>query len=263
MEEIPKNIHEYGEWMNKHHGVEVSDRMINHYNSVTDKMKQQFEKSDFWRRLGDNLQQYNDEYYLSTNYQLFQEVKLPVVLQKSFESFWDKTYRNNCVENTNWPKAPAGDWLLPNNWFSRIDDIIRTCFVVKYLDGVEILVKKVEELCSECDASRKDFKYRYQAKEEGYYAAHMYMKEEFEIPRIDWDTEKLSTFIEIQVTTQLQEVIRKLLWKYYEQTRSKRPSISEQMWQWRYGSDEFATNYLGHILHYVEGMIVGIRQGRK
>ena len=34
-------------------------------------------------------------------------------------------------------------------------------------------------------------------------------------------------------------------------------------WQWDYKSDEFSANYLGHILHYVEGMIVEIREKQK
>ena len=64
--------------------------------------------------------------------------------------------------------------------------------------------------------------------------------------------------IEIQITTQLQDVIRKLLHIYYEERRKK---ITEDdiKWQWDYKSDEFVANYLGHILHYVEGMIMDVR----
>lgn len=31
-------------------------------------------------------------------------------------------------------------------------------------------------------------------------------------------------------------------------------------WQWDYESDEFIPNYLGHILHYIEGMIMEVRK---
>ena len=31
------------------------------------------------------------------------------------------------------------------------------------------------------------------------------------------------------------------------------------VWQWDYTNDRFNTNYLGHIVHYVEGMIVQLR----
>lgn len=53
-----------------------------------------------------------------------------------------------------------------------------------------------------------------------------------------------------------------MLHKYYE---DKRKGIREEdiKWQWDYKSDEFATNYLGHILHYVEGMIMEIREKQK
>ena len=78
---------------------------------------------------------------------------------------------------------------------------------------------------------------------------------------MDFKTEKIMVSIEIQITTQLQEVIKKLLHKYYEERRKRieKPSVK---WQWDYKSDEFSTNYLGHILHYVEGMIMDIRESR-
>ena len=63
--------------------------------------------------------------------------------------------------------------------------------------------------------------------------------------------------MEIQITTQVQELILNLLHKYYERRRNK---IEPDNWQWDHASDEFATNYLGHILHYVEGMIVEVRE---
>ncbi len=63
------------------------------------------------------------------------------------------------------------------------------------------------------------------------------------------------------MTTQLQEVIRRLLHTYYE---DKRQSKKEQTkWQWNYNSDEFSANYLGHILHYVEGMIMEVREKQR
>ena len=37
----------------------------------------------------------------------------------------------------------------------------------------------------------------------------------------------------------------------------------DMKWQWDYKSDEFTANYLGHILHYVEGRIVELRDKQK
>jgi len=76
---------------------------------------------------------------------------------------------------------------------------------------------------------------------------------------VNWDTIFIKISIELQITTQLQEVIRKLLHNYYEERRI-RLKEEDLKWQWDYRSDEFATNYLGHILHYIEGMIMDIRE---
>ena len=124
------------------------------------------------------------------------------------------SFRKNILDNKDFPEPPTEGWILPENWYSRINDILRTLIVVKYLDGVEFIIEKIKSLCEQIE---KDFNYTFEAREVGYYAVHLYTREEFEIPRMDWDTVKVSTSIEIQITTQLQEVIRKLLHKYYEE----------------------------------------------
>ena len=256
MEGKPSNIEQYKQWLKENHQVDITNIVKNHYESVTDKMQQQFQKSVFWRQLGGNLHEYDAEYYLNTGYSLLQNTTLPDILVKPFDSFLLKTFRKNILENDRFPESPMEGWILPENWYLRINDILRTCTVIKYLDGVEFMIGKIRSLC---EKNGKDFECTFEAREVGYYAVHLYTKEEFEVPRIDWDTMKVETSIEIQLTTQLQEVIRKLLHKYYEEKRLS--SIqSERMWQWDYRSDEFATNYLGHILHYIEGMIMEIRE---
>ena len=79
---------------------------------------------------------------------------------------------------------------------------------------------------------------------------------------MDWDTGEKSIGFEIQVTTQLQEVIRKMLHSYYVDRRASGTNEGKG-WQWRFRDEEFSTNYLGHILHYLEGQIVEIREKRK
>ncbi|MFC1924411.1 hypothetical protein ACFLXA_03490, partial [Chloroflexota bacterium] len=244
MDDKPSDIEQYKWWLKEHHQVEITDRLKNNYESATDKMKKQFQKSVFWKKLGRNLREYNDEYYLDKEYPLLQDSRLlPEILTKPFNSLVEKTYRKNVVENDNFPKPPQNGWILPENWYSNINDILRTEIVIKYLDGVEFLIEKIHSLCEEFGKD-EDFECTYEAREVGYYAVHLYMREEFEIPRMDWDTIIVSSQIEIQLTTQLQEVIRKLLHKYYEERRVS-PTLTEKKWQWNYRSDEFATNYLG------------------
>jgi len=255
----PKYPNEYKEWLKKEHKVEISDRTRTYYESVTSKIKTDFGKSDFWTQLTENLREFDSEYRLKTGYPLLAPGFKPGLYIKPFDSFLLKTFKKNILENKNWSNEPEGGWILPRNWYSKINDIIRTLFVVKYLDGVEFMIDKIKSICEQQGLPCRIF---LEAREEGYYAAHLYTKQEFEVPRVTWDTEKIKVSIEIQITTQLQEVIRKLLHKYYEGKR-KRVKEEDIKWQWNYKSDEFVTNYLGHILHYVEGMIVEIRERQK
>lgn len=255
----PQNIDEYKKWLKDKHDIEISDRTERYYASVTSKIKLDLEDSDFWTQLTKNLREYGGEYLVKTGYPLLIPRFEPELREKPFNSFLLKTFRKNILDNQCWPDEPEGGWILPNNWYSKINDIIRTLFVVKYIDGVEFMIERIKSLCKQHGMECRVY---LEAREEGYYAAHLYTKREFEIPKITWDTEKLDVFIEIQITTQLQEVIRKLLHKYYEDRR-KRISEEDTKWQWDYKSDEFVANYLGHILHYVEGMIMEIRERQK
>ncbi len=256
----PQNIDQYKKWLKENHQVEISERTITYYDAVTNGIKRDFEESDFWSQLVGNLPVLNDEYLLNRGgYDLLVLGVKQELGVKPFDSFLSKTFRKNILENKRWPDKPENGWILPNNWYSRINDLIRTLLQVKYLDGVEFLKSKVESICKECGMECKAF---LEATEEGYYAAHLYTRQEFEIPKINWDTERVDISIEIQITTQIQEVIRKLLHKYYEERRT---GIKEEgpKWQWNYESDEFVANYLGHILHYMEGMIMEIREKQK
>jgi len=255
----PQNIDEYKKWLKEKHEIEISNRTKTHYQLVTSRIKFDLENSEFWIQLIKNFKTYNDEYLLKNGYPLLMPGLEKNIFIKPFDSFLLKTFRKNILSNKNWPNEPNDGWIFPNNWFTMINDIIRTLFVVKYLDGVEFMINKIKSLCEQYTMECRAF---LEAREEGYYAAHLYAKQKFEIPKITWDTEKIDVTIEIQITTQLQETIRRLLHKYYDKRR-KRIGEEDIKWQWNYESDEFIANYLGHILHYVEGMIMEIREKQK
>lgn len=258
-EDKPKNPEEYKKWLEDKHKVMITDRTKMYYESVANKIYKDFSTSSFWSALPGELEGINQEYLLTTSYNLLYTDDPPELKVKSFKSFLLKTFRKNVLENSKWPEEPEQGWILPSNWYIRINDIARTLIVVKYLDGVHFLVEKVQSLLEKYGLP---FQVDFEAKEEGYYAAHLYTQYDCQIPRENWDVEKIPAVIEMQVTTQLQEVIRRLLHKYYEDRRKVRKEDGMK-WQWDYSSDEFSANYLGHILHYVEGMIVDIRERQK
>ncbi|MBI4286417.1 MAG: hypothetical protein HY670_11055 [Chloroflexi bacterium] len=255
--ERPTDLDTYEKWLKEELRCKIDAKVKRRYETVSLLVRSEFEQTDFWKCLKHELEESEAAYRLKTNgYSLLMtkpgELDLDI---KGFDSFFLKTGRWNAFENKNWPSAPDGGWVTPENWFSKINDIVRTMVVVKYLDGVEILVERLQQLCNiPVLTTNVDW----EAREEGYYAAHLYVEREYSIPTLDFNSEKIPIKVEIQVTTQLQEAINRLTHKYYEERRRKVKS-SDSKWQWDYESDEFIPNYLGHILHYVEGMIMEVR----
>lgn len=181
------------------------------------------------------------------------------VVTKSLDSLLNKAYRKDILHNDNYPSAPKDGWISQDNWFVKINDIIRTSFEVKYLDGVEFLLEKMQKVA---DDTKTIFSYSYEAREEGYYAAHASATVQLSLLSQEWEKHPVNINVEIQVTTELQEMIKGLLHKYYEENRIKN-NVSDKKWQWDYKCKQFVPNYIGHIAHYIEGMIVDIRDKQK
>jgi hypothetical protein len=215
--------------------------------------------SQFWSAILTNQPEWNDAYFRETGgYKLFVSSDQPTLVRKPFDSLLDKVYRKNVVLNPNWPEPPEGGWVTQATWYAKANDIIRTTVVVKYMDGVDYFTTAATQLC---ESLSLEHTVDLEARPEGYYAAHFYVTQMVEIPRANWDTESVPLRLEIQVTTQLQDAIRKLTHKGYVSRRSVDEPAAQ--WQWDYKDANFAPNYLGHILHYVEGMIMEIRDRGK
>lgn len=262
----PNNFIDYKKWLDRASGGFDFNKGQRHFEAVADKICKDFQASPFWQQLVDHwLKDIDSEYRIERdNFPMMDSTAAPSVSTKSFDSFLLKTFRRNILENTNWPGPPdlpgqTQAWLLPTNWLAHINDVVRTCITVKYLDAAKFLINKLEEHCDTLKLKHRNY---FAAVDDGYYAAHLYVRQTYEIPKVTFDTEQVSVEVEIQVTTQLQEVIRRLLHVHYERRRKLQPA-SRNEWQWDYKSNEFATNYLGHVLHYAEGMIMQVRDRQK
>ncbi len=102
-----------------------------------------------------------------------------------------------------------------------------------------------------------------EARVSGYYGAHFECGFACAVPDLAWKRYEENVTIEVQVTTAIKQVIKKLLHTFYEESRTaaRVPSIEEL--SWNYHSSQFNAAYLGHILHYVEGMIIEVRNQQK
>src|SRR5947209_6560097 len=109
----PDNISAYVKWLAEERGVEISLRNETHYRSLVPRAQRDMRESELWKTLLRRLPEFNDEYYVSTGYQLL-AAPMFELQSKSYESFLLKTFRKNILENSNWPEPPMRGWFLPD-----------------------------------------------------------------------------------------------------------------------------------------------------
>lgn len=172
--------------------------------------------------------------------------------KKSFDSTVDKLFRKNVLLNKRFPAAPKNGWFSSQNCASRINDIVRGILVCRYLDGPEFLAQRLKARAEEMKLPAR---YYSQQNDRGYYAFHFYVSIPVEIVDLTWRPSTVEVQIEIQLSTQLQEVLRSLTHKSYEHLRLLTPTPDDG-WKWDFGTERFKASYLGHTLHLIEGLIV-------
>lgn len=177
--------------------------------------------------------------------------------RKSFNSVIIKSFRINVLDNANWPEEPEGGWITPSTWFEQLNDLIRTRFVCKFLDGPKSVCEKLKEHATQCGVKSN---YKTHQREGGYYAYHFYVY----IPVLvssNAGPQNINIRVEIQVATQLQEILYDLTHEIYEGLRIS-SSDPEQAWQWDYTSPRFKPSYMGHTLHMLEAIILEVRDAQ-
>jgi ppGpp synthetase/RelA/SpoT-type nucleotidyltranferase len=226
---------------------------------MTREVADSFRTSSFWQAILNDLKNVDAQYLVDHKYPLIAEFNPPIVI-KPWDSFLEKTYRRNVVNNSRFPNAPEDGWLLPDNWYSKIHDIIRTTIVVKYLDGVPLVLNFLRAKASNHSLH---FESELQARVDGYYGAQCLCCKDCMISTLEWQRILQRFDFEIQITTSMKDVIKRLLHSYYETRRVNVGPVSIEELSWNYKSEEFIASYLGHILHYVEGMILDVRDRRR
>lgn len=230
------------------------------YKYVSDKFVSDFQQTPFWQQFTSGLRDMDERHlqeHLGLNLLATPYPHVPEVIAKPFDSVVEKAYRRNYLQNQAFPDPPGGIWIDPTNWYTRLRDIVRTTVVVKYLDGVTAVSDLIQEVCTGASVSTDVSK---EARDEGYYAIHNVLCVPLSMPsEIGWEVVSVDIPVEIQVATQVQDVIRKLTHSFYEERRMSSVDPTKK-WQWDWESPEFVPNYLGHILHYVDGAIMDVRR---
>lgn len=170
---------------------------------------------------------------------------------KSFESAIRKAHRSNVVFNRRFPKEPERGYIDVGDIYQSIDDLLRTRLICKYLDGPKFVCDQLE---ASCKRDGIEYIYRDLGTDAGYYAWHFYFKTAVEI-MTDGVVSTQSMWVEIQLSTQLAEVITSLTHGLYEERRTGANPFAGSKWKWDANSPHFRSAFLGHGLHLLEGLI--------
>jgi len=230
------------------------DRFELEYKQTMAYIKNEFEDTDFLKTLTKNLMNYNDDYMIKTNYPLLDRNIKIVMNIKPFESMIEKCYRSDVLK-----EKQMKDWMNPIDCYEVFSDLLRTRISVKYMDGVNYLVDNILKLIEDSEEVTIKKKPQQKAEESGYYAIHMDIVFPIEIQK-GIQVKKINAIVEFQINTIVQNLLVDLTHTYYEKNRISIKSPDEK-WQWDYRNEVFVPNYLGHIIHYVEGMIMQLREG--
>lgn len=256
---LPKSLSEYKVWLRQKRKFDLR-YLEREYDFVQAAFERALRDAEVWKMFQSNLDDYGHAYNVKTGFELLHrsEDAFPRIDRKSHESFLEKTYRYTFLK-AGAPPSSEKDIPDPFRYYGVIDDILRSVLVVKFLDGVEFVIRKLDALCNACGASKT---VEYKNNDKGYFAAHYYLRVPVATTLPNGTPFDQTMTFELQITTQLQEVLRRLLHFEYERERLAARAASDVPWQWKYREHEFFSNYLGHMIRNIEGQIMDVRRRR-
>jgi ppGpp synthetase/RelA/SpoT-type nucleotidyltranferase len=263
-QEPPATLEEYKRWALKALNVDYDSPVtVTEFEMRQDFVWNQAINHAFFKGIQAFLRESQEIYSRQKKARLFMTEDIPSVIlaEKPYASMIEKSFRQNVIENSNFGSAPTnektkpGEWLTPDNWFSRVNDIVRTTIVCKYVDGPKFLAERLSEYANRLGLKNH---YKSQQKYDGYYAYHFYLTIPVNMLSSDRELIIVDAEIEIQLTTQLQEAIRTITHVPYEKWRIQK-EVDPNAWKWDLESTRFRAGYLSHTLHLLEAIIVEIR----
>lgn len=252
----PSTVEEYREWAKDALGIDFDEKTKLRYNTNISIIQNAFQETEFSRGLNSVLENASSEYYSERKSDLLMAGTEVSFVTKSYDSVVNKMFRKNVLLNKAFPVPPKDGWIDFSNCYDQLNDLIRATIVCKFIDGPRFVT---EHLISHANTHGIENKYNTEQRDEGYYAFHYYGRFPMQILTTGWETEARSVSVEIQVTTQLQDALKKLTHLFYEEQRINSKNDTNGEWKWDYDSLRFRASYLSHTLHMLEGVIVELR----
>jgi hypothetical protein len=251
----PETVDEYVAWAAKTLGIDfAAPASRNQYETNVQNAQNAVQNSLFMREFPAFLAKQEEEHQKRTGAGLLMLSEL-TVHRKPFSSAVTKSFRINVLRNNGFPNPPNDGWITPDNWYGRFPDLVRSTLVCRFLDGPKGLALALDEYAKSMGLTGRHIP---RNTDDGYYAFHQHTGFPVDIVDANWQTQATTVEFEIQLTTQLQEVLRDLTHPLYERARVATGQRDDH-WKWEHDTLRFRTSYLGHTLHMIEAVIVQVR----
>lgn len=253
----PDSLDEYYAWAENEIACPFRDPKVERlFDTNLISVFQTVTKHPFFIGFSNKAKEWEAYYESKTKSELFMGKNSPELIVKPYTSVVEKTFRQNILWNKAYPSEPKNGWYTFQNVYSRLNDLVRGTLVCRFLDGPSFIADQIQNYANEHGLKCRKYS---QEREDGYYAFHVYVSFPVTVVDSGWNEENILVEVEIQVTTQLQEVLRVLTHKFYESQRLEM-SDDKGKWKWDFASNRFKVGYLSHTLHLLESIILESRE---
>jgi hypothetical protein len=204
----------------------------------------------FWSRAKERLDQWRTEYRATSQADLLTQPGLPNFMSKPEKSIRGKLFRR-CNEGRDYIEKAIAQEGPP---LPRLGDLVRTRVVCRYIDGVEFLATKLEELAADMELSPSR---RREGRLEGYFAQHLTVSQQA-IFRLGGHGQLADVVSEVQIASEMATRMWDAAHPLYESVRGA--ANDPEDWQWKPDDPRFISNQLGHMIHLADGLLVQLRR---
>lgn len=213
----------------------------------------------YWARARSMLDRWRTEYRLLTGADLLVKVGLPDFLSKPENSIKEKLFRR-CQERSHYIDIAVPQKGPP---IPRLGDLVRTRVECQFIDGVEFLATRLENLANEMTLNPKR---RREGRIDGYFAQHL-MVSQTVLYRLGGYAEAAEIKCEVQVASDMASRMWGARHRIYESARLNLSAKPEE-WQWDPTNPRFIASQLGHTIHLADGLLIqlrdtALREGKK
>lgn len=252
----PEDLNEYRRWALEVVGSDFTDPRVRRiYETNVNNILTSVTQHPFFMEFSADATRWSEVYERNTRSELFMDSHGPHLVVKSFASVVEKTYRENILWNKAFPDEPKGGWVNERSLYSKVNDLVRGMLVCRFIDGPEFVASQISQYATRFALGNRSYS---QERDDGYYAFHSYVAFPVSIFDAQWNQTETVIEVEIQITTQLQEVLRSLTHSLYEGQRLQVDDRSGK-WKWDFTSSRFKVGYLSHALHLLESVILESR----